>query len=344
MRPARLLLVCLAALCASKALGQVADPAFCEPAEIKAQQGLLSAEQWERVEENAALIRNGTGRFWRITAPNGRVSHLWASTASADPRISALPPDLQEVISEAETVLMAHPGAALGQAQAERALAPRARFSPTSQEVIYKLSDEAAHGVLRRLDQFGHNIEEIDRLHPAYILDLAMRHPCADRLLAAGFPVQERRIESLAIEAGTPVVALDSKETLEILATKKSWRKSYIAALRIHGLRQLDTQSTATRLHLYQTGQIARLMEFERVYFENLFPNTPVRDAFELSDRYLLTQRTMIMLENARPLLDQGGAFWAAEMRHLLGKNGIISTLKADGFRVVRVRIAGEAE
>ena len=64
----------------------------------------IDAAMMQRIQAQAAKIENGIGRFWRITTPNGAVSHLWGTMHSSNPLILDLPDAVMELIASAQTV------------------------------------------------------------------------------------------------------------------------------------------------------------------------------------------------------------------------------------------------
>ncbi|MEL6889526.1 MAG: hypothetical protein AAFO86_12585 [Pseudomonadota bacterium] len=51
----------------------------CTVTDIRIEPDALAPETLQRLRATAATVPNRVGKFWRITAPGGAVSHLWGT-------------------------------------------------------------------------------------------------------------------------------------------------------------------------------------------------------------------------------------------------------------------------
>ncbi|MEO0913046.1 MAG: TraB/GumN family protein, partial [Pseudomonadota bacterium] len=214
-------------LLAAPAAAQTTNRALCEPSVIEIQADLLPDEAWAEIDTRAAEMPNGTGRLWRVTSPEGAVSHLWGTMHSADPRISNPPQILRDLIADADTVMLEYIASHITQRDAEGQLGPQNYTQAAPHNLLEKLPQEAAIGLSARLTQYGHTEEEIPYLSPGYLFYTALSHPCGDRYAMAGFPIQDTRIEMLAADAGHRLEPLDPPDMLYTFSTTKKWARPF---------------------------------------------------------------------------------------------------------------------
>jgi len=326
--------------------------ARCEPDAPRLERETLTPEIWTRIEERGDRITNGTGKFWKITTQSGATSYLWGTMHTANPRLSHLPDDVEDVLLSSRIVLAEFDGDNLTWAQTHRNLAGEGFWSLTPPT---RLQDSLAPGVAlalnARLEQFGIDATHSPNIRPEALMALLLTLPCEDRLLGAGYPIQDTVIEVSALARGIPVRSIDIPDLIEEYARDPSLRDSFVATLSMlamisgYQIFTIDNPafpSQASFQHYYVTGQLGRYRMLDHESMRAFMPEVDYDALGAAADRHLLGDRNRDMVENARAELEAGDAFIAVGFYHLFGDDGLVALLRAQGMQVERVIVTGE--
>jgi uncharacterized protein len=300
-----------------------------------------------RVAAAAARIENGQGRFWRITAPGGQVSHLWGTFHSSDRLILDLPEELERLIPAASVlVLESDPVARSRAALEQRQLQPGMWLAPADPPYPKGwLGRDLAGWAAARIGALTGDPAAIERLTDAGLAALLLTDPCED--FAAGIlPAQDHRLLLAAHEAGVPVAGLEAPDAFtaemsqpERHDTARAIATAYAAYLNPDGY--ADARRAAFALYL--RGQMGAMMEWNRLYLDRLLGAEKAARTRALADGYLIGERNRQFARGLARHLDRGGALVAVGSFHLPGDEGLIALLRQAGYRVDRVPVAGEA-
>ncbi len=311
------------------------DPALLDPADLKA---ILAA---------ASKIDNATGRLWQVTSPGGAVSHLWGTFHSSDKLILDLPPELTTLMAQAAVlVLESDPVAKSRTVLEERVLQAGVWMAPADPPYEKTYLDARIEGwVAARVASIAADERAMGALTDAGLASLLLSDPCED--FAAGvLPIQDLRLYLAAHEAGVPVVGLESWDAILTELSQPERQGTARAIAEIYGSYLNPDRFSAGRagaMAFYRQGRTGTLMAWNQLYLQRFFGQAKALRLAALADGYLVSERNRNFLRGLRKPLGQGGALVAVGAFHLPGKDGLISLLRADGFRVVRVATAGEA-
>lgn len=318
--------------------------AMCEPEVITENRAFLDDSEWQQVEQRAARIVNGTGRLWQVTTPDGAVSYLWGTMHSSDPRISNVPDEVKAIIADARIMITEYAGAETTMEEA-RDWSTGGSFFGLHPTLIYEsLPAPALQAILKRVSVMG--IDEVDLIYvsPAALLTMLLPSPCAVRWSAAGYPIQDRRVELLAADRGLPRISAERRDMIDHLAGDQEWQEAFKATLTAFALFQTMPETTGTHMRYYLDAQIGRMMAFDAVYLQKRFPEIDTAAMTRTMDSYVLEHRNQNMVRKIMPELTSGGAVVAVGCFHLPHDTGLIELLRAEGMTVKRIPLPGEAE
>ena len=143
----------------------------------------------------------------------------------------------------------------------------------------------------------------------------------------------DARIERLAVEQGSALVALESPvEQVEALASipddvaLRMMRESTVKELKPE-----DVESTITGL--YSTRRIGYLLAMRGPIWAGVFDVDGYADFIAA----FITRRNATMLQRALPILGGGEAFLAVGALHLPGEGGLVELIRRNGYSVTRM-------
>ena len=322
-------------------------PEACRVTREDADQASLPTDLEPQVNAEATAMAYGTGRLWQITAPGGKVSHIWASYHSSDPLILDLPPQLISFVQTAQVlVLESDPRAADRQDLEERSLQAGMWLAPAETPWDKPwLTGNLRDWAKARSSAIFHDDEAFTALTDAGLAAFLLLDPCED-FAAGALPVQDQRLMLYAHEAGVPVQGLerwdafladvgqpDQQETAQAIALIAA------AALNPDGF----SASRRAAFSLYRQGRLGAMMIWDRIYLQGMFGKEMAARLSGLARGYLIEARNQQFLKAMRRPLDAGGAVIAVGAFHLPGDAGILAGLAAAGYRVKRVPVTGEA-
>ncbi|WP_371227831.1 TraB/GumN family protein [Roseovarius sp. 2305UL8-3] len=324
-----------------------ATPEVCFPKNLEVYEDTLTPFTLDDLQAAAQAIPNAAGRYWRVTSPEGAVSHLWGTMHVNDPRLLDLPDQV------------------LGDIRAARAVALEADFIFTTRDDytswaradniirsdglpsrfgLLGLPDDVNAWIRDRTEGLAWGADAPDYLTLAGLAQLILGDPCAD--FAGGvYPNQDSLIQTLGAIEGAEIIGLESPEDfLNTLSDPQNFNLTR-AMIGVYGAYLNPTRtadSTATGYALYLQGQTGVSMLLDRAYIMAIYGEDQGRDWLELTNGYLLDDRNQTFVASALPELNQGGVFIAVGNFHLPGEDGMIELLRGEGFRVERVALPGE--
>lgn len=297
------------------------------------------------VAKRASAIENGVGRFWKITTAKGRVSYLWGTFHSSDPLILDVPPDLYAKIRAARVLdLESNP---IAQSRADlqgRATQDGMWLDGAAQDTAW-LADPVMDWARTRVSDMFQSPDVFGALTAAGLASVLTADPCED--FAAGvLPAQDQRLLLAAHEAGVPYRGLEPFDAI-LNQLKKPARQETAQAIALIYASYLNpegfSEARKAGFALYRQGRIGELVEWNRAYLATVFGEDRAANLQGLADGYMVNDRNHGFLWAIRPDLDAGGAVIAVGAFHLPGPEGLVSLLRGAGYRVERVRTAGEA-
>ncbi|TNF19203.1 MAG: TraB/GumN family protein [Rhodobacteraceae bacterium] len=337
------------AFCALIAAGPVAAQAWatravCDVPAPEVHEGAFAPATEDDLAQAARAMVNARGRFWRLTSPEGAVSHLWGTMHSADRHVLDLPDLLKKRIAEARLVALeidpVLPSRAAFEAQFERSdWFRRGDELPLAETGI---DPRVLDWIRLRTEGLGWGHDAPERLTPGALAELLLSDPCND-FSSGVLPVQDGRIQMLALIAGVPVKPLEDPDRIRRHLDAPGNEGFAVDFLDIYGgyLNPATTrQVRATNIALYLEGRIGMMLAWDRAYMADLFGDGGARLA--RVNRYLLDARNRQFVDRIQGELAQGGVLIAVGSFHLPGRQGMIALLRDRGYSVTRIPLPGE--
>ncbi len=340
------LLCAMLALLAGPALAQDwFTPEACTVTRSDVAMAAMDAATATDVALAAAAVVNGKGRLWRITTPGGAVSHLWGTYHTPDPLLLDLPTRLRDLLEQARVVALEFDPVPDSAAEVRLGADGSWMWRSDGYSDWGFVPTEVMGWVDARLSAIGWGGGYRDQLTEAALASLLLSDPCGD--YAAGvLPGQDTYIAQLAVLAGAEVTGLQRWRDFAADLGAAERREEARAVVVLYGSALgPDPALRATRslaYRLYLEGRIAELDAWSDLGLAGLLGSAEAQRVTARAEGYLLVERNLIFLRNARPLLDEGGAVIAVGAGHLPGATGLVEMLRGAGMTVERVVLPGE--
>ncbi|NBB92715.1 MAG: TraB/GumN family protein [Gammaproteobacteria bacterium] len=256
--------------------------------------------------------------FWSVSDDEGRQNWILGTIHSEDPRLLEWPEALVQALVEADRLaLELAPDAAMLD-RMEQAM----RYQDARLEAV--LGAQLYSQVVDVLgNHYGLAESAVERLRP-WAVAMTLATPPAETGMFMDLMLSVR-----ARGAGTEVLALETlDEQIDFLADLP--RSEQIELIR-HALarRSLQGEDFEAILSAYLAGDLERLVEVADRQLSGLSRGI-VMHFKEIG----LERRNRVMLERARPWLEEGGLIIAVGALHLPGEAGLLSLLRESGWRV----------
>ena len=344
----RWLAVGLCCLLATPASAQSwATRELCLEQEPKVHPEAFAPRTYEEIQQLAADIPNGTGRFWRVESADGAVSHLWGTMHSNAPHILDLPEAVTSEIATARTVAIEsdYTGQTRRDVFRQNAAARYILDNLTIDTVDFGIPLDMENWIRTRLAGLGWGYDAYATLRPAAIAEILLFHPCND-FHDGSFPIQDYHIQLQGALAGADLIGLENRNAFYDRLNDPANLDLAAAIIATYGA-YLDPEQTqeayATYDALYLSGRIAEMMAWERAFFDHRYPDGEGADWLARTNAYLLAERNETFLASALPELEKGGVFMAMGAFHLPRDTGMIALLRGEGYTVTRIPLSGEA-
>ena len=303
------------------------------------------------LEAEAAKIENGLGRFWQITSPEGKISHLWGTWHSSDPSILDLPEAVRAAI-DASGVVAVEVDYVLKSREAYReALYAPGRFKEASDPfaftpsdgIVAGLSPEMSGWVTDRAIELNWTEDFSLILSNAGLAEMLLSDPCED-FSNGVLPIQDDYIQLLGRLAGAEIRGLEQpSEFLDDLNANKETANAIIAVYAAYLMPVTSNIKRATAFGIYREGRIGLSMAWDAAYLAQVLGDQGTK-ALQLTNDYLLAERNQRFLDRLTDDLPTGGVFIAVGAGHLPGDDGLVTMLRDAGYTVTRKVTPGEAE
>lgn len=350
MRLALAVLVAAVAIAAQATAQDWATNDVCTVDEARIHDTAFAPATREALEAEARTIPNATGKFWRIDAPSGAVSHLWGTYHSADPLILALPEPVAASIDAAATVAVEMDTTFETRDSLRRAQMMEGRFVQGGDPFAFTpgngtiagLSPEVSGWVRDRAIELGWT-EDFDLVMSLPgIAEMLLSDPCED-FVQGTLPIQDDYIHLLGRLAGARILGLENRDDLVAdLAADPETNAAIIATYAAY-LKPTDTSAErATSFALYLEGRLGMMAAWDRAFQETVH-GADGQPSLARTDAYLLDTRNRRFVDRLTDELDKGGVFIAVGSAHLPGQAGLVALLREAGYTATRIPLPGEA-
>lgn len=302
------------------------------------------------LEEQAADIPNGSGRFWQVEASNGATSYLWGTYHVSTPEILALPETVKTTIATSRLIAVEIDFRfADRQSLLDRFDTPGRYRDPSDPFALQDpldlgfLGPDAEGWVYDRLAGYGVSEDELFVLTYAGLAEILLADPCED-FTSGVIPVQDDYILTLGHIAGVPILGLEAaSEFLSDLAEDEDTAKAITLVYASYLEPSNNQNARIASLQLYLEGRLGVLSAWDAATLFRLHGENGLT-ALQRTDSYLIDVRNRRFMERLLSPLATGGVFIAVGAAHLPGENGLIALLEREGFEVSRIVLEGEVE
>ena len=297
------------------------------------------------IDQMAAKDLNGTGRLWRITTPDGAVSHLWGTFHSNDPTILDLPSEMDAVLAQAKVVATEYNPIPKSRRILERNRSDDRLWRTLRTSHRFSLPNKEVEGWIRtRATALGYGKRSLDSLSDLGIAEALLGDPCND-FLNGIFPIQDDRILLLGADAGAKLIGLEPYDAFRTTLSRDDYQDVARAMIEVYGAYlnpETVNEGRSTSYALYQRGQIGVMRAWDTAYILRIYGHERGAKLLSLVDGYLVVERNRTFLQTALPHISDGGAVLAVGSFHLPGPDGMIELIRNAGHTVERVVTAGE--
>lgn len=320
------------ASCALPDVPQV-DPAVLPP-------GFAAAE---------AAIVNGTGRLWRVETGEGRISHLWGTIHSSARPVLDLPDTVVALIEGASVIATETDVQTDSRAEVERLRRFDGFWTTGEYNARDDLPPQVMAWIIDRAEALGYAAADVGQMTDAGLVSLLLSDPCED-FFSWAVPVQDNWIATLGHMNRVPLAGLEPADRILQDLSSPWMQPAARAMLVLYGSALAPPEAAAgagnageTYAALYLAGRIGAMMALEPDRLAEVVGAAEAARTVGLADAYLLTARNRRFVDNAMPLIRDGGAFLAVGAFHLPRDDGMVALLRARGLTVSRVPLPGEA-
>ncbi len=321
--------------------------AACAAPKVAIDPSVLSSDDIADLTRRAATIPNGHGRLWQITTPDGRVSHLWGTMHASHPAVLDLPKFAVQRIQTASVLAIESDPTPDSRAAVSdiNAWAGFWRTADDPWDARTDMDPALLNWIAARVVALGYTADNMAQMTDAGLASLLLGDPCED-FSGRVIPYQDNYIATLAHIAGVPTTGLEPPLPILNDLNRPDMAETARAMVESYGGYLAPLQGVsgrATSFALYLQGRIAEMMLWNDDFAAEVHGAERAAQMAALLDAYLLDGRNRRFVANARPLIDAGGAFLAVGAFHLPGEGGMVTLLRAEGYRVDRVPLPGEA-
>ncbi|HEU0221144.1 MAG TPA: TraB/GumN family protein [Paracoccaceae bacterium] len=292
-----------------------------------------------RLEAAVAAAPYAEGRFWRIEK-EGRTSWAFGTFHSADPAITALPPEVQEALAASRLLMVEIAPDERARLGAILAADPGLVVDLSGAKLSASLAAGEMAELSALLKPYGITAATAETMRPWFLNLLLATPACELADLARGRPVLDEIVAEKAAGLGKPVRGLESAEAA--MAVFRDFRpEDQLRLLRLNiAFGALGEEIAASMGRLYLEEDILRIWELNRLIAEELAGGADLQPMLDDFHRRALVERNRAWLERALPELEEGGVVIAVGALHLAGPDSLQAMLEARGYRVTRVALA----
>ncbi len=281
--------------------------------------------------------QNADAVFWKISDDQGRVSYLFGTVHSTDPRVKQLPAQVRQALETAQSVAVEIDN--LNEKTATQIVQqlPGLFFTMQGQDkqLDQVLSSQDYATLLEASKSAGIPANLLPILKPWFASVNFFAVPGCEKLrINSKISVLDAQITQFARSNGTPVIGLESiEEQYMAFSTLPFNHQLTLLEDRIH-TRTLLADMYATTVDLYLSRQLELIMPLSILYSKDLEKSRAASASFK---KFLLDKRNIKMHKRSSPMVKQGGAFIAVGALHLVGEKGLVELYRKSGYKVEKI-------
>lgn len=288
----------------------------------------------QEIEKEAAKIPNHKGLLWKVVKDDSAPSFIYGTFHLSDPRVTNLPPAVQEAYDQSQTVVIETTDLMdpknLVTLMVEKPDLMRFTDGTT---IMSLLPGAKKNEIEERLAKRGIALSALNKYRPWMIYSMLVLPSCETKRKAAQMDILDQKLAKTALEKGKALVGLETMaEQIEAMnrIPMDFHIKSLVSAVDFMDDAD-DIMETMIGMYLKQNiGEIVPALNM-------LLPDYMDEEGYGSFEQIILTERNHLMAERAAPLLAKGNHFMAVGAMHLPGEDGVLELLKKDGFTIENV-------
>jgi len=263
----------------------------------------------------------GRGLLFAVEHPDHPPSYLFGTIHSDDPRVTALPPAVEDALDRSRVIVSE---VEMDETSLEQSMS--ALLMKNGRELSSVLPPDLYDRTLTAAASLGLSEAAVRYCKPwAVVTLISVPPPVSGRFL-------DLEIAQLGRAKGKTVLGLETIRE-QFAAFDALAEEDQIELLRstlAHQERLPSMQEELIRAYLRRSLQ--ELVDLNHFYMDGFDAALSARIIESIID-----ERNARMVERLLPLLEEGPAFVAVGALHLPGRNGMLALLEAEGFRVSAV-------
>lgn len=323
------------------ATSALADIASCPSSNLLAEWETAKPDYYAEIRTQADATPNGKGIFWKIEREGAPTSYLLGTVHISNPRVTALPPTVEEAYKSVSNVVL-ELSEAVDEQQLNTAMMarPDLLMAKPGSDLREFVGADTVDGLERVLKERGLTFEAVAPLNPVIVYSMVALPACEFRLQASGAAFLDRAIGQAAIKDGKKLFGLETPvEQLEAFASLEDdfVRESLRSAVALGN--KLDTL-TATTVELYLQEDIGAIMPLMEKATEEFTPDADLDAGYAAFTEVLIDKRNQNMAERSVQYLEEAATLIAVGALHLPGDTGLVELLRKQGYTLTAVPIA----
>ncbi|WP_373089598.1 TraB/GumN family protein [Sneathiella sp.] len=265
------------------------------------------------------------GRLWKVSDGNSPPSYIFGTMHSSDPRILFLPGVVMQAFNSASTAIFET-------SLNDDDLTDNQRFMllPPGQSLKSKIGAARFQVLASIMSAYGVDAATLDRIK-IWAAAAIISQPPPSRPGSAEMSLLDKELEKSARRSGKNVIALETnREQLDIFDTMpETVQLEYLDQSMDENKILAEELETITSYYLSgNTGWIACDLESSLTQASAAFTT--------IMTTVLISDRNRHMVERMTPELKRGNAFVGIGALHLPGKEGVLSLLENQGYKIER--------
>jgi len=255
-----------------------------------------------------------TGLLWKVEAPSGKVSYLFGSMHSDDPRINDFSPALLKALADTDAFMM--------------------ETLPPSDPSIYFMKDQSLRDLLTETElQQLMQLADFHSMHTdaathmkpwllAMVFDLPKPQSAFTQDVLLYSKAQEQSKEILGIE--------DTAEHFGMLDSFSQEDQLTMLRAVLKRSQEAKERDFDALLNAYLSGNTARIAELDDKITGGMLPKA----LWARMRVKLIDERNVRMAERIAKEANESAVFVAVGASHLAGSNGLVARLRKAGYKV----------
>ncbi len=271
----------------------------------------------------AVALDSQTGLFWQIVGPRPDItpSYLFGTIHSDDPRVSKLPPLIQQRLEQANSVVLE-----LLMDIPTIQQASNAKFFDDSQTLDALLDPALYNKIVAALQPYQLSATLIKKMKPVAVLTLLQTPPPKNGNYL-DFLLYQQAMALKILPYGLEQVP----EQLQLFDAFSPAEQLILLTDTVNYINELP--AIFEQLHqLYLQKNLTTLLTYSQNYLLAHSSHPTLTQTFL---KRLLSDRNYKMLTRMLPRLQEGNAFIAVGALHLPGADGLLNLLVQRGYRVI---------